>query len=942
MGKGLFVIHLNIRSLPHKIDLLRAWLLYNKPMVITLSETWLNSNISDEEIKLDDYILYRADRGARGGGVATYVSSSLSAELIIPKVNPVHFEGIFIKVTLHKSKSLIIGNIYRPPNSPSESMNCILTTINSLDCSNEMIVLGDFNQNWLDRSSSKEKNLLHSLNLTQLISEPTRVTGRSKSLLDWILVTHPNRISDSGLLPDCFSDHSTIFCIWKIRLPRLPPKIIKVRQFKNLHNEAFFQDLLNVNWDRFQLIPYAENAWNFFHTEVLKVIDKHAPWVSIKVKGRHLPWIDGDLIQLFKQRDRAWEKYRLTKDMTDWSEYKFLRNVCTTKTRKAKSDYYKNSLSNDFKNPKQFWKKLNALLNKSTDNPPVKLRINSLIISDPADIANAFNQHFASISSLISYDLSFPSPLENTHSQSYSFIPIRPIDVQQAISDISSGSGSPDGLDIKFIKLASHILAYPLSDLFNLSLDTCSVPLMWKTARITPLHKGGDSLDVNNYRPISIICSVIKIFEKIIFKQLFRYVNEFSILSPNQSGFRSNHSTTTALVKFTNDVASSMDKNMSTGAIFIDLTKAFDLVDHYILLDKLHNIGLSKESVFWFNSYLHFRRQSVLCHGALSQPVVMEKGVPQGSSLGPLLFSIYINDLPQICSDCQTLLYADDTVIYTSKGNIDHIQSSLQQDFNVIQEWFLNNRLLLNKKKSYSMLFTTRSACRSQGNTLCLKFLDGTVLEKVDEFKYLGLWLDSQLSFTSHINSIVKKVNSSLRLLYRSINCFSQQSRLRIVTQLLFPLIDYADIVYQNTTESNLRPLNVLYNSLCRFILRCSFTTHHCFMYHSLNLLSPKTRRQFHWLQFIYKCIFLEYPDYLKQHLVPYSSTYSLRHTDHLFLSVPAISKEIGRRTFNFRAPSDWNSLPSSLRSISSFHFFKSSLLSYLQIACQCRCFSVA
>ena len=150
---------------------------------------------------------------------------------------------------------------------------------------------------------------------------------------------------------------------------------------------------------------------------------------------------------------------------------------------------------------------------------------------------------------------------------------MNPTDVQQAIFDLKAGNGTdPDGLEIKFIKLASHVLAFPLSDLFNLSLSTCVVPSMWKSARVTPIHKGGDALDLNNYRPISIISSIAKVFEKLIFNQLFKYINDFSILSPNQSGFRPKFSTTTALLKFTNDVSSSLGNNMSTGAIFIDLT----------------------------------------------------------------------------------------------------------------------------------------------------------------------------------------------------------------------------------------------------------------------------------------------------------------------------------------------------------------------------------
>ncbi|XDV43619.1 hypothetical protein PO909_012067 [Leuciscus waleckii] len=373
-------------------------------------------------------------------------------------------------------------------------------------------------------------------------------------------------------------------------------------------------------------------------------------------------------------------------------------------------------------------------------------------------MANALNEHFSSICCSKSFESTCSIITDTVNNSSFSFSTIYPSEVQQAILEIKSSNGAgPDGLDIKFIKLSSHVLAFPLCDLFNLSLSTCSIPLMWKFAKVIPIHKGGDSMDVNNYRPISIISNVAKIFEKLIFKQLSRYLNDFSLLTPNQSGCRPNHSTTTALTAFTNYIFSAQDNNRSTGAIFIDLTKAFDMVDHYILLDKLYAIGLSKSAVLWFNSYLHFRRQSVYLNVSFSKPRIMETGVPQGSSLGLLLFSIFINELPKFSLDCQIHLYADDTVIYTSKFDISEIQTSLQSDFNRIQTWFSSNLLLLNKKKSYSMLFATRSTYHKQNNSLEVQFLDGIPLENVEEFKYLGLWLDSQLTFRPHIDSIIKK-----------------------------------------------------------------------------------------------------------------------------------------------------------------------------------------
>ena len=163
--------------------------------------------------------------------------------------------------------------------------------MNSLDHSRENILSGDFNSNWLQRSSLNDHNLFNSINLTHLITESTRVCSNSASLLDWILVTHPDRIIQSGVLSDSFSDHSIVFCVWKIRMPHLPPKCIKVRKANNINPDLFNQDILNTNWETFQLIPSVEDAWHFFYTELLEVINKHASWSTIRVKCRHLPWI---------------------------------------------------------------------------------------------------------------------------------------------------------------------------------------------------------------------------------------------------------------------------------------------------------------------------------------------------------------------------------------------------------------------------------------------------------------------------------------------------------------------------------------------------------------------------------------------------------------------------------------------------------------------------
>lgn len=266
--------------------------------------------------------------------------------------------------------------------------------------------------------------------------------------------------------------------------------------------------------------------------------------------------------------------------------------------------------------------------------------------------------------------------------------------------------------------------------------ENATVPSIWKCGRVASIFKNGDQSDPNNYRPISIICTTANIFEKFVFNQLSQYLNCFNILSPVKSGFRPNYSTTTALLKSTNDVLLSSGKSLLTGAIFIDLSKAFDIVDHYLLLDKLHSIGLQRNALLWFNAYLHNRRQCVallpsVLQGNQSDYLIIEKGVPQGSTLGPLIFSIFINNLPDTCLHTQVQLYADDTVIYFSGSDIMHIQASLQSDFNHVQKWLHDNKLVLNRGKSCSMVFGPQHSQASSAE-LCIGFSNGSHLEQVN------------------------------------------------------------------------------------------------------------------------------------------------------------------------------------------------------------------
>ena len=237
------------------------------------------------------------------------------------------------------------------------------------------------------------------------------------------------------------------------------------------------------------------------------------------------------------------------------------------------------------------------------------------------------------------------------------------------------------------------------------------------------------------------------------------------------------------------------------------------------------------------------------------------------------------------------------------------------------------------------MLFGTKQHLSSKtiNQSLNITCLDGSQLQRVDHIKYLGLWLDSELSFKCHIDNIVRKINFSSGVLHRNRKCFTLTIRKKLVLQLILPIMDYADVVYQTAPKTNLHPLNTTFNRLCRFALDCPYLTHHCTMYENLNFLSPTARRQLHWLQFIFKCIHFNYPLYLKQYLDPFTSDYNLRHSAQIYFKVPTkVSTSVGKKSFRFKAPTDWNNLPVQIRSITSFHQFKTSLSSFLENNCSC------
>ena len=384
-------------------------------------------------------------------------------------------------------------------------------------------------------------------------------------------------------------------------------------------------------------------------------------------------------------------------------------------------------------------------MSRRQNNQQVKeVKVNDISIGNSNEISNTFNEHFATIGPKLACEIPSTSDEVSTYLNNFpvnfnkfSFRPTTSSIVFTHLNRLSkTKSTGLDNISAQLIRECADIISGPLCDLFNKSLKCGIFPDDWKCARVIPLFKQGDSSDLNNYRPISVISVVAKVFERIVYDQLYNFLSTEGIISDKQSGFRSLHSTVSALLEATDSWAFNIDRGYVNAVVFLDLKKAFDTVDHEILLTKMNRYGIQGTSLDWFKSYLTNRAQRCSVNGCLSDFTTLKCGVPQGTILGPLLFLVYINDLPNCLSFSIPRMYADDTHITYAGSDLHLIQSSLSHDLEKLSKWLVCNRLTLNATKTELMVIGSRQRLSTLSDTLELS-IDNVPIEQVSSVKSL-------------------------------------------------------------------------------------------------------------------------------------------------------------------------------------------------------------
>ncbi|PFX11729.1 putative RNA-directed DNA polymerase from transposon X-element [Stylophora pistillata] len=666
--KGLRICNLNVRSLVNKMDEIRVFCETHLPHVLSLNETWLDSSISDSEIQLPGYSLVRRDKTRRNGGVLIYISSNLNYKVIQEFENDQpDIQCLWMEITPPKSKGFIFCSCYRPPNADNvatyvEGLRNMLTVM--ADREKEIVITGDLNfdlkQSNKPASTKRFMNMAKEFSLRQIIDNFTRITENSKTLIDLFFTSRPD-LYVSGVIPVGFSDHSATYAVRKLhRLKPPPPRIIDTRNFKRFNRDAFIEDLNKVPWSLINSFADVEDAWDSFKHLFCEVADTHAPRIRVRVRGNKVPWLTREVKHLINERDRFHNLALRSNNELHWSSYKRLRNVVTLKLRKEKERYYNELFQETRGDSRGTWKNLKRLLGNGSKSSSATART----ANEAKDKCNTFNSFFVSCAEDLrsihrSTARSFSKWLPQiVRPEKFNLRKITVTEVRKALKDLKPKKATGvDGIPSRLLKDGSDALAYPLSLIFNLTIQQNVIPAEWKKAKVTPLHKSGSKDDPRNYRPISVLPVVSKVLERLIHKQLASFFDDHNLLCKLQSGFRRMHSTETAVTYFADEILLNMDKGLVTGSVFIDLAKAFDTVDHDILLRKLEYYGICEESLLWFKDYFTGRKQFVQIDSHSSEELAITSGVPQGSILGPLLFIVYINDLPRCVKHCSTGLH---------------------------------------------------------------------------------------------------------------------------------------------------------------------------------------------------------------------------------------------------------------------------------------------